>query len=138
MKEEEEETKKKRQRLTLTAIIQALNDMCIATFKTEEQDELVECSVVMQRKMMKSASGGGMRPGYCVMLFRNFEDNLAEPDCLYDVISPESFEDALNLLLKEVEQALVLHKKMLSHEVDSIMDLHRGALKGARSKLKKS
>ena len=123
-----EKPKKTRQRLTTTMMICAINDMFLASYTERQREELVNCSVVMQQKA----------ENYRVLLFKNYGDAISEPECVYDVSSLTDFEEALGILLNEVEQALDRHKKHLLSDVNTVMDRHRGALKGARSKLKRS
>ncbi len=120
--------KKTRQRLTTTVMIGAINDMFLATFTPGQREDLTNCSVVLQQKP----------EGYCVMLFKNRVDAMAEPESMYDVTSLIDFEDALATLLQEVQGALDRHKKTLLSDVEAVLARHRGALKGSRSKLKKS
>lgn len=124
---EQEETKVIRPRLTITAILEAVEDMYLSTLPENDQDQ-----VDLFFDLRKST--GIHSKNYQVRLFRHVGDQ--------DVVevlggsSQTSYENAAAELLEKVRDLLELRKKEILAALSSVSDRHRATIRGARKKAK--
>ena len=122
-----EDKKKTRQRLTVTSMYEAIYD--IETMLHPEGNFSMRTVALTTNKTTEGTI-------YVASLFRGMAGSDEEPVYVTHAESPVDFEDAVARLLTQVKEQFEEHRKKLLGGLDSVLERHHGALRGARSKLR--
>ena len=118
----------KKRRLTMTSMIEAIDDIFVSTMDRPEEEEL-GYSVVQLTRL--PSAGGDSSFTYQAKLMLDL------PDAYEPVITTTSnvgFEEALAEMLKVAASKLEEHKKKILENLDSQLSRHKSAIRGARSR----
>ena len=121
------EEKKPRKRLTLTDMIEVVDELYVATLPEEEQEGLGYCSVLLQKEKGESDDDSE----YIAVLMTHDKDGNQEEVCR--AVSGDNYEAAVARLLADVTKLLEDHKKKLLAELDSVVDRHKRTIRSART-----
>lgn len=124
---EQEETKVSRPRLTVTAILEAIEDIYISTLPENDQDQVTPFFDF--RKNISAT-----KTSYSVRLFHYMDGE--EPVETLEGTSEQNYELAASMLLEKVRDLLELRKKEILAALSSVSDRHRATIRGARKKAK--
>ena len=122
---------KTRQRLTMTAMYDAINDLFFATLPQEQRVKYALCTISVGAKPVQ-ADG---EITYVAGLFCRGHDS-PESTLVIDAEHPSGVEEATAALLGKVRERFEVRKKELLSDLDAVTQLHGGALRGARSKIR--
>lgn len=127
----EEPKTKTRQRLTMTAMYDAINDLFFATLPAEQRAKYALCTITTGAKPVQSEGD----IVYVAGLFSRGHDQ-AESTFVVDAEHPDGVEEATAALLGKVRERFEARRKELLSDLDSVTARHDGALRGARSKIR--
>lgn len=123
----EDEEKKTRQRLTVTAMYQAIYDI---------EQALGPSGNYSMRTISLTTTKKAAGLMYVATLYRGMEGSDEKPVCVAAAESLVDFEEAVAQLLTQVRDRFEEHRKKLLAGIDAVLDKHHGALRGARSKIR--
>lgn len=122
------EEKKTRQRLTMTAMYEAICDLHNAMLPPEKRQAQDPPAVTFTRK-----PGGPFIVG---LFARTAEEPFSATDLIAEAEHPDGVEEAAAALLEKMRDRFEEHRKKLLGGLDSVLARHHGALRGARSKIR--
>lgn len=125
-----EETKERvsRPRLTVTAMLDAIEDIYLSTLPENDQDQ-VELYVDLHKKRIAG------KMNYQATLFKvHGQDD--EATRVLEETSEIGYENCIAQLLEKTKDLLELRKKEILASLSSVSDKHRAIIRGARKKTK--
>ena len=129
---EEKKEQKTRQRLTLTAMYEAITDLYYAVAGETARAEQDPPALVA---MSKWGTCGKLT--YAAGLFQRKVDEPFTADTLIEEgVHPDGIEEAVAALLAKMQEKFEAKRRAVLADLDSVRDRHHGALRGARSKIK--
>lgn len=122
--------KKTRQRLTMTAMREAIEDIFRIVDSTAPNFDTIELRI-------SSSKGPEQQTIYNCSLWKMRTID-APNDVMFvtDATSEEGIEEATAALLGKLRERFEEHRKKLLGGLDSVLERHHGALRGARSKIR--
>ena len=125
-----EETKERtsRPRLTVTAMLDALEDIYLSTLPENDQDQ-VEVYMDLYKKQVAG------KLTYHASLFK-VHDQDVEATRVLEELSEVSYEHCIAQLLEKAKDLLEIRKKEILASLSSVSDRHRATIRGARKKTK--
>lgn len=128
----EEPKTKTRQRLTMTAMYDAINDLFFATLPAEQREKFARCEITVGAKPVQETGD----IVYVAGLFCRGREQ-AESTFVTDAEHQDGVEEATAALLGKVRERFDARRKELLSGLDAVTMRHDGALRGARSKIRK-
>lgn len=127
----EEEKTKTRHRLTVTAMYEAVQGLYFAVVgeaaRSKQDPPMISITAKSTDKTIV----------YVVGLFaRVTEEPFVAGTLIAEGEHPDGIEEAVAVLLSKMQELFDAKKKELLAEFDAVKNLHHGALKGARSKIR--
>lgn len=127
----EEEKTKTRKRLTVTAMYEAICDLHFAVLGADartKQDPPM---------LMQTEKKTGTGKAYVVGLFtRISEEPFDAKDLVAHAEHADGIEEAVSALLVKMQERFEAKRREVLAGLDSVLTVHHGALKGARSKIR--
>lgn len=126
----EEPKTKTRQRLTVTAMYEAICDLHFAIAGEEARQ-------TQEPPMLSVTSQSPPNNTYAAALFeRRREVPFQGTGFIEEGVHPDGIEEAVATLLANMQERFEAKRKAVLADLDSVMGRHHGALRGARSKIK--
>lgn len=123
--------KRTRQVMTVTAMIEACNELFFATLEDGASIHRRPCTVELELFYNKEDV-----MEYRATLIENmlYADGVIKRNFIHKAERPDSFEQALSAVLNELEKRIEEKRQSLLSELKVVTDRHRSILKGARQR----
>lgn len=129
-KDDPKETKT-RQRLTVTAMFDAICDLHFAV--VGEEARLNQEAPMLSTTLRADAAGRFYVAG---ILERKQQEPFISGSVIAEGVHPDGIEEAVASLLAKMQERFEAKRKALLADLDSVVGRHHGALRGARSKIR--